>query len=194
VAWKPLAHIVEQCGFVVAATPQRSPRHSSPSRPWRVLPYPILRRVSSTSTSSAAPALAPVRCAGCCRPALGAHVHHPGEACLPPGGAGVLRRARFRGAGAEMPLVFPIRAFFVGHRRDLRCGRRLSLKLFDSVQCILVKRNGDPIIKLWVIRLPWFDGPGSDNVNRLFGLSCGKFPSYIIRRASECSEWIQRTD
>src|ERR1051326_3070513 len=43
-------------------TPQRSSRYSSPSRPQRVLPSSILRRVSSTSTSSAAPCQPLRRC------------------------------------------------------------------------------------------------------------------------------------
>jgi hypothetical protein len=44
-------------------TPQRSPRHSSLSRPWQFIPYSRLRRVSSPSTSSAVPSQPLLRCA-----------------------------------------------------------------------------------------------------------------------------------
>jgi hypothetical protein len=59
------------------------PRSLRPLHPWRVLPYPILRRVSSPSGAHAAPPQSAAQCA--------ARVHLPGTACVPAGGAGDTR-------------------------------------------------------------------------------------------------------
>ena len=86
---------------------QYSPRHSSPSRPRLVLPYAILRRVSSSSTSRAAPPqpwlrCAPERAAAPCE----VRVHTPGEARPLAGGAEVLQGARSRGASTKSASEF----------------------------------------------------------------------------------------
>jgi len=87
------------CGGAASGPPwQRRlsafPEHSSPRRLRRVLPSSILRRVSSTRTSSAAPPQPVLRCA----PERAAaprevRVHTPGEVRPPAGGAGVLQEA-----------------------------------------------------------------------------------------------------
>ena len=67
---------------------------------------------------SAPPLLHPAACVqpllsctpqGAAAPHWARACHNSGEACLPSGGTRVLRRARFRGADAAMPFVFPIR-------------------------------------------------------------------------------------
>src|SRR5215470_9006918 len=77
-------------------------------------------RVPPTHTPCyTAPAWAPVRSAGCCSSTRGACVHPPGETCPPAGGAGVLRKARSRGGGADRPGGMPLRDSHVS--ADLSC-------------------------------------------------------------------------
>src|SRR5207253_6083429 len=80
-----------------------------------LLPQPAARVPPAHTPCYTAPARAPVRSAGCCSSTRGACVHTPGETCPPAGGAGVLRKARSRGGGADRPCGMPLRD---GHVSD----------------------------------------------------------------------------
>src|SRR2546425_1489251 len=77
--------------------PDSFPRAAPPVSPLAVLPYPVLRRVSSPSRSRAAPPQPVHRCAPASAAAQrqGACEHIPGKACPLAGGGG--------GAGGALP-------------------------------------------------------------------------------------------
>jgi hypothetical protein len=111
------------------------PRPAPQGTPERPLPSPILRHMSSTSQSHAAPCSAVLQGAPARQPLrAGRHKIALGEAWPPAGGAGRLHRARSQRGGAKMPFILSIRIANLLHMSPafLRVCKAIILDVGDN--------------------------------------------------------------